>query len=71
MGIKRGLKGIPLKIIVAQGIKKIQSYGRADLQAYVDRLRAANDANDHEEVSKILADLSTYLIQTKGKGTKV
>lgn len=66
-----GLKKMPLKFIVAQGIRKIQSCGRADLQVYVDRLKAANDADNHEEVTKILADFSTYLIQTKGKGIKV
>jgi len=70
MGFKRGLKGMPLKVIVAQGIKKIQSSGRKDLQCFVDRLNKANEANDYEEVTKILAELATCLIQAKGKQIK-
>jgi hypothetical protein len=71
MGIPRGLKQVPLKIIVAQAIKKIQSYGMPELQVYVDRLREANQTNDHEKVTQVLSELSTYLIQSKKKGIKV
>jgi len=62
-------KGLPLKLIVAKGIKAIRKSGRKDLTPYAERLEAAQKENNIDEVGKVLAELATYL--QSGSGVKM